>query len=309
MMPATVIGSSSKDVMLAFYNCAGFLRVSMRKHILGIDHVVIVVNDLAAARSIYERMGFTVTPQGLHTLGSSNHCIMFATDYIELLHSPAENPHPNRAFYTDFARRGDGLAGIALATDQLRAAYTELLWAGFSPSEPVSFSRPVKAGGATREASFRISVLALDKTPGGRVFLCEHLTRELVWRREWQSHALGATAVAAIAIVTDEVAAHARTYARLLDAETRVIESDLLLVEAGNVPIAFATRGALANRLPHVALSARPDPFMAALFIRVADRAVAAEVLASNGFEPQPLPDGSVAVGADRACGVALVFG
>jgi catechol 2,3-dioxygenase-like lactoylglutathione lyase family enzyme len=281
----------------------------MRRHIHGIDHVVLVVNNLAAACATYERMGFTVTPRGLHTLGSSNHCIMFTMDYIELLHSPAENPHPSRAFYTDFATRGDGLAGIALATDQLRAAHTELRWAGFSPSEPVSFSRPVKGGDTNREASFRISTLALDKTPGGRIFLCEHLTREVVWRREWQSHALGATAIAAIAIVTEDVTADARTYARLFDTETRVIEPELLLVEAGNAPIAFTTRAALAKRLPQVALNSRPEPFMAALFIRVADRVVAAEVLAANGFEPRPMLDGSVAVGADRACGVALVFG
>ncbi len=47
----------------------------------------------------------------------------------------------------------------------------------------------------------------------------------------------------------------------------------------------------------------------AALFIRVADRAVAARVLRAGGFEPVALKDGSFAIHAAEACGVTLVFG
>src|SRR5512134_1072217 len=79
---------------------------SMRQHIQGIDHVVLVVRDLDAARDTFERMGFTVTPRGHHTIGSQNHCVMFGHDYIELLMSPADDPHPSRRYYTEFARGG-----------------------------------------------------------------------------------------------------------------------------------------------------------------------------------------------------------
>jgi hypothetical protein len=48
---------------------------------------------------------------------------------------------------------------------------------------------------------------------------------------------------------------------------------------------------------------------VAALFIRVADRARAADALAQGGFKPVTLKDGSLALGADQANGVALVFG
>ena len=76
----------------------------MQKHINGIDHVVIVVRNLDAARDAFRRMGFTVTPRGLHSLGSQNHCVMFGHDYIELLWSPEGPPHPSRQYYTEFAR-------------------------------------------------------------------------------------------------------------------------------------------------------------------------------------------------------------
>jgi hypothetical protein len=148
----------------------------MRQHIRGIDHVVLVVRDLDGARSTFERMGFTVTPRGHHTLGSQNHCVMFGDDYIELLMSPTENPHPSRQYYTEFARAGDGLAGIALKSANAKGAYTELLWAGFQPGDVLEFSRPVELPEGTREARFRVTQPRPGSTPGGRVFVCEHLT-------------------------------------------------------------------------------------------------------------------------------------
>ena len=64
----------------------------MRQHLQGIDHVVVLVRDLDRAQQAYARMGFTLTPRGFHTLGSQNHCLMFGSDYVELLAVP--RPHP-----------------------------------------------------------------------------------------------------------------------------------------------------------------------------------------------------------------------
>ncbi len=280
----------------------------MRSNIHGIDHVVVVVHDLDVARDTFARMGFTVTPRGVHTVGSRNHCVMLGRDYIELLASPEENPHPSRQYYTDFARAGEGLAAIALASRNAKGAYTELLWAGFGPTDPLELARPVELPGGTRDARFRITQLAPGATPGGRVFVCEHLTRDLVWRPEHQRHANGATELAAIAILCDDVAQAAKPYERLFDVKAKAI-AEGLLVETGGAPLAFVTAGALAKRLPQVWVSGRPTPLMAVLFVRVADRTAAAAALAARGLEPARMPDGSLALGADVAHGVAVVFG
>jgi catechol 2,3-dioxygenase-like lactoylglutathione lyase family enzyme len=280
----------------------------MRKHIKGIDHVVIVVRDLDAARDTFQRMGFTVTPRGRHTLGSQNHCVMFGHDYIELLWSPEGAPHPSRQYYTEFARAGEGLAAIAFGTDSAKGAYTEMLWAGFAPSDPVEFTRPVRLAEGEREARFRVSMAALDHTPGGRAFVCEHLTREVVWRPEYQRHANGATEVAAVAIVGEDVAEIARPYERLLATQAEPI-AEGLVVRTAEAALAFTTARSLSVRLPQVRLSPRPAPFMAALFIRVADRAAAAAALAAGGLAPARMPDGSFALGANTTHGVAIVFG
>jgi hypothetical protein len=233
---------------------------------------------------------------------------MLGRDYIELLTSPEENPHPSRQYYTDFARAGEGLAAIAFGSRNAKGAYTELLWAGFGPADPLELSRPVALPGGAREAKFRITLLPPNATPGGRVFVCEHLTRDVVWRPEYQRHANGATGLAAIAIVCEDVGRTAQPYERLFDAKAKPI-AEGLLVETADTPIAFVTAQSLAKRLPDLWISARPAPLMAALFVRVADRDAAERALRAGGLEPARMPDGSVALGADVAHGVALVLG
>ena len=39
-----------------------------RLHVQAIDHLVVAVGDLDAARDRYARLGFRVTPRGRHTL-------------------------------------------------------------------------------------------------------------------------------------------------------------------------------------------------------------------------------------------------
>ena len=51
-----------------------------------IDHVVVTVGDqLEATADRYQRLGFSLTERGHHTLGTSNHLAIFETDYLELL--------------------------------------------------------------------------------------------------------------------------------------------------------------------------------------------------------------------------------
>ena len=59
----------------------------MPKHIQGIDHVVILAADLDRAAETYTRLGFTLSPRGVHSdhMGSANHTIMLQDDYFEVL--------------------------------------------------------------------------------------------------------------------------------------------------------------------------------------------------------------------------------
>jgi catechol 2,3-dioxygenase-like lactoylglutathione lyase family enzyme len=275
----------------------------MRRHLLGIDHVVVLVRDLDKAQHAYSRMGFTLTPRGLHTLGSQNHCLMFGTDYVELLAVP--KPHPAMQYYADFLAKGEGLGAIALATDDAHGLHAGFVADGIVADAPLDFSRPVEGLG---DARFRIVQLPPDASPGCRMFACQHFTREAVWRPQYQRHANGATHIAAVAVVVEDPELAAASYGKLLAAKPQKIEEGLL-VQTGSAPIALASRWKLGHRLHAVGLPLRPRPLVAALFVRVADRASAAAVLRGNGLHPVALADGSVAVSAQDAHGVAVVFG
>src|SRR4051812_40584180 len=113
----------------------------MRKHLLGLDHAVLRVADLDRAAEDFANMGFTLSPRGVHSLGTQNHCLLFGFDYLELLWVP---PGVEAPFYAQIAGGNEGLTGLALKTDnanELRATWDK---AGLHPAPVVSFSRPVE---------------------------------------------------------------------------------------------------------------------------------------------------------------------
>src|SRR3970040_117235 len=84
----------------------------------GIDHLVIVVNDLDQAARDYEQLGFTVVPGGRHPGGSHNMLISFADgSYLEII-----------AFYREARdhrwwsplEKGERLGGYCMQTDGLQ---------------------------------------------------------------------------------------------------------------------------------------------------------------------------------------------
>ncbi len=279
----------------------------MRKHIHGVDHVVFAVRDLDLARETFARMGFTLTARGFHSLGSQNHCMMFADTYVELLCLPPGSAA--RPFISDFLAHGaDGLAAIALKTDDADAAHAELKAAGLDPTAPIDFSRPVQLPEGSRDARFRTFDIGASHVPCGRLFVCQHLTRELVWRPQWERHENGATALAALALISTDVIGTTDRYEKVFGVRGREIEEGQLL-ETGTASIAVASPAKLARRLPGIGFAARALPMIAALFVRVTDRTLAEERLRHGGFRPARMPDGSLALSAEQAHGVALVFG
>lgn len=159
---------------------------------LAIDHAVIAVRDLDAAAASFRALGFTLTPRGHHSIGSENHCIMFGSTYLELLAAP--EPHPWLDYYREFLQHGDGLAAVALAASDADEAYRELKESGVAARAPMDLARPVEGGVA------RFRLVQIDNTPGCSLFVCQHLTRELVWHPEWQTHANGASELVGIAL-------------------------------------------------------------------------------------------------------------
>ncbi|ARP98508.1 VOC family protein [Pseudorhodoplanes sinuspersici] len=152
-----------------------------------VDHVVVnTLRDMERAAAIFTTLGFTLTPLGRHSLGSINHLMMTPGAYLELVGVPTEGLQRQDVLNSPF-----GLNGLVFRSEDADKTYALLTKAGVTPSTPTAFSRPVNLGTQVADARFRTVRLPDDLFPAGRVYFCEHLTPQLVWRDEWMTHPNG----------------------------------------------------------------------------------------------------------------------
>jgi len=187
-----------------------------------IDHVMLISRDLALARSVYERMGFTVTPLTSHPHGTANHLIMFQHDFIELLGVVAPERLDSRSAAAQlFLRVREGLAAVALPTSDAKRDREALIRRGLDPSDLYSFDRPVTLPDGRETRAIVDTVWASEPSaPLVQTFLSRQHLAEAIWVPEWQVHPNGARAIAWLTLVADDPAAALENhFAAFLDAE------------------------------------------------------------------------------------------
>ncbi|MGO4174054.1 VOC family protein [Bosea sp. TAF32] len=274
-------------------------------HVLGVDHVVVAVRDLALSAKAWEELGFTISPLGLHSphMGSANHTIMLQEDYLELLGivSETDQNKPTR----DFLAKHEGIERIAFTTDDAAAGAAEITARGFPATGPVHFGRPVPLpGGGEADAKFNVFRWPLEEQPGGiRIFACQHLTRENVWVPVLQKHANGAVAIRRIEILSADPQAAAEHLSRLIDEPVRQ-EGTVWRVASGRsrADILFYAAETFAERYPDAVREG------------AATKGVAALVLATRDLDAAAKASGAIrhgdaaSVPAARASGSVLSF-
>ena len=241
-----------------------------------LDHVVIDVRDrIEAATRCFAALGFQLTPRGHHTLGSVNHLAMFATDYLELLGFGEAG-----TTRLEIARFPVGLNGLVFKTADAELVYRRAETAGLPVLPVQAFSRPVVLDGEMRDARFRTTRLDPDKIGPGRVYFCEHLTPELVWRPEWQSHPNGARAMARVVVATADPPRTAKLFRDLFGADAVSERDGRQVLAAGPAQVELASPNIVAAEFGEAAAepSGRSE-YMAALAIRVGSLSAAAQSL------------------------------
>ena len=288
----------------------------MAHGITGIDHALVGVGDLEGARRRFERLGFTTTPRGRHDAwDTANYCIMFAGDYLELLGTVAP-ARTTGGLDRLLAERGEGLAGIALATADTAQAHAALAASGLAAAAPQALGRSLETPEGALRPSFTLVHLTPEAAPLSheslethfRVFRCQHRTPELMRRPEWLTHANGAAGIAAITVVTEEPGRLGHAFERLFGAGATAMTDDTLAVFTGNGAILFVTPEDLAVLYPGVATEDVPLPYIAGLSLKVADPERTAECLAAAGVPFTRGAEGAVRVAPKDACGVVLQF-
>lgn len=176
---------------------------------LPLDHTVINVHfEMDHAQAIFESLGFYLTPRGRHSLGSINHLIVLEDDYVEIVGLPTDTA----ILRQEVLESPVGIDGLVFQTNNADRTY-QALRQKKRPVQPVqAFSRPVALEGIAVDARFRTTRFQPGTYAAGRVYFCQHLTPELVWRKEWQSHLNQTLRTAAVLIVTSHPATEAKQY-------------------------------------------------------------------------------------------------
>jgi hypothetical protein len=254
------------------------------KNIIGVDHAVVVVNDLDGAAQNWKRLGFTVSPRGTHSakMGTGNYTIMLGEDYLELLGvlDATEHNAPTRAF---LARTGGGIERVAFTTSDAAKGAEEIRARGYPPIGPTDFERPVTLpDGRQSAAKFATFQWPIDQAPGGvRLFACQHKTRDTVWIPELRQHANMAKRIERILIVSPEPKADAGHLATMIDIPARGERDGTWLVPSGpgRADFVFLARDVLDRQYPDVPMAGLPERGGIGLVLAVDDLASARRAL------------------------------
>ncbi|HTQ34611.1 MAG TPA: VOC family protein [Stellaceae bacterium] len=273
----------------------------MDNGIAGIDHIIIGVRDLEAARRQWVRLGFTLTPRGRHIgQGTANYCIMFGRDYLELLGFVARDEHAHRL--ENFLAQREGPMAVAFAPGRDAAATAaELAARGLHPSTPRALGRALELPEGAVTPRFSLLNLPPEETPALDCFICGQLTPKLVRRPDWLSHPNGVVGIKTVHLVADDPAALAPAYRRLFGDDRVAATLNGVEIDTGRNRLIFAR--------PSLSGTDGPPPAITALELRVASRDAASVYLKNAGIAFMGLPDGRLAVSPAEATGTSLLFG
>jgi catechol 2,3-dioxygenase-like lactoylglutathione lyase family enzyme len=242
------------------------------EHITGIDHTLVGVKDLEAARRVWQTLGFTVTPRGRHIgWGTGNYCIMFESGYIELLGVVQPNEFLNGLDV--FLKSREGLMGLAFGTDNTRSLQAALQDSGIASDGPKDLKRKLELPEGEALPAFSLLFPDAKALPDLKAFVTQHLTPDIIRRQEWLRHANRARRLISVTVVAADPAKTALGYVPVFGPDRIKVSDAMTVVETGAGAIRFVSPGGL--RMLYDALLPLPDfapPWIAAMKIEVADK-------------------------------------
>ncbi len=177
-----------------------------------VDHCVLPVADLGAARERLTSLGFVVAPDGAHPFGTANCCVYLADGtFLEPLAQADDEAEREAArqgnMFTarDLAyryRQGDeGFSALVFGTEDAAADHAGFVEAGFSGGSMLDFSRGfTDASGKTDKASFRLAFVGDWRAPDCFFFTCQRVRVPEVDRSVLQMHRNGAIRIKGIVL-------------------------------------------------------------------------------------------------------------
>jgi len=186
----------------------------------GIDHVVILAEDLDQAVKQYRKLGFTVTPGGKHARFTHNALITFKDgSYLELIafyEQPDENSGESHRWFKRL-ETGGGIIDFALAAPGLDALIADADARGITTNGVAPGSRTRTDG---QQLEWRSAIVQGENT-GTLPFMIEDVTdRGLRVPADSAEHENGVRGIRSLVVGVRDVEAASQRYAALLNRES-----------------------------------------------------------------------------------------
>jgi hypothetical protein len=279
---------------------------------------MICVPDLQQGIDAYTRIGFNISPGGVHPGKGTHNAIAFhEEDYLELMSVRDRDEYltgnPGGGLI-EFLARGGGFRYVAIQSDDLVADVAQMRQRGVDVSAPSGGGRQTPTG---QELRWKAATLG-PRNPLP-IFFIEHLTPLHERRRQASqagTHPNGALRVDRVYIAVTDVAATAEIYNHVLGMSTpkvqrgAVIKADMAVFDLGPTGLTVAQP---AEPGPAAEALARRGPGPFQVPYRTSSMDAAARWMADHGVPPpargiRNTGEQAMLVRPDEACGAYIGF-
>jgi hypothetical protein len=283
-----------------------------------IDHIMICITDLQHGIDAYTRIGFNISPGGVHPGKGTHNAIAFhEEDYLELMsvHDRdeylADNPGGG---LLEFLARGGGFRYVAVQSDDLVVDVAQMRRRGVDVSDPRPGERQTPTG-----QELRWQAATLGPRNPLPIFFIEHLTPLHERRRQVSqagTHPNGVLRTDRVYIAVADLVAAAETYSHVLGMAMpqvqrgAVIKADMAVFDLGPTGLTVA-QPAEPGPAAEALTRRGPGPFQ--VLYRTHSMDAAARWMADHGVPPpargiRNTGEQAMLVPPDEACGAYIGF-
>ncbi len=262
-----------------------------------LDHLVLPITSIAAARQRLTQLGFTVAADARHPFGTENACVFFSDkSYLEPLgiadqdicekEARAGNQFVARDQAFRFRRGAEGFSAIVMGSDNADRDDAGFKTNGISAGDMLQFSRPMKLpDGSEITATFKLSFAADLRSPDFHAITCQRINMPPADRSALEAHANGVKGIKIVVLSEPDPEDFSYFLGEVVNSDTVEVNETGLEITTSNATISVLDPDALTALLGIEAPCHARGLRGRAIIFRVADIAATEKVLKTNNID------------------------
>ncbi|OUS29585.1 hypothetical protein A9R01_12960 ['Osedax' symbiont bacterium Rs2_46_30_T18] len=259
------------------------MATKKRNH-LGIDHPLVAIADMDKAAADFARLGFFINPRHHHPWGTDNHLLMFPENFIELIsvydHSKLDMTNEKGFAFGRFIQnsieRKEGISLVALHSEDARADHQLLQQRQVENQGIVDFRRVAhRPDGSEEEAVVSLVMLINSQQPAISNFFCHQHKPDLVWVKDWMTHANGANGISMVSYIAENPTDFYQRFAGIYGEQAVSVEEGHLVAHTDRGDFEVLSPERARARFAGVAIPCNEAQVPSGIAIRVTSHSIA----------------------------------